>query len=371
MTDLSQTVFRFAGALLLAAGATVVDHRGLLVTPGGSELETVPVVVASKDIGEGMIIDQSALTVARWPVEARPAGAYASIDSVAHRVSRITIHKGEAIVPGRLAPRGATAGLEVRLTPGKRAFSIRINNDPATMVDQVQPNSRVDVMLVIDDPDNPGKRVAKLFMSNMRVLAIGRVVQRSPFGQAISPILVTIEVTPYEAEALAVAVSRDQLSIVPTSPEVVAAAMIAPDVAVPVVPAGADIARVPDADAESASRNRDIIAPALTPTPGKRSFTFTFEDRSFVARHIEPGGAANALLIIADREHYVNRLAKLLTRNLRVLDIRTTLPRAIPARAELYVATVEVTDEEAEKLGIAERRGGLSLVPTWFGDQMR
>ena len=58
-------------------------------------------------------------------------------------------------------------------------------------------------------------------------------------------------------------------------------------------------------------------------------------------------------------------------RNLRVLDIRTTIPRAIPARAELYVATVEVTDEEAEKLAIAEGRGSLSLVPTWFGDQMR
>lgn len=54
-----------------------------------------------------------------------------------------------------------------------------------------------------------------------------------------------------------------------------------------------------------------------------------------------------------------------------MLGIRSTLPRTIPASAELFVATVEVTGKEAEKLGIAEMHSDLSLVPAWFGDQTR
>lgn len=237
MANLGQTFFRFTGAVLLAAGATGIDHPGLLGTPTGvSRVHTVPVVVASKDIPEGMMIDRWALTVAQWPIGTVPAGAYASIDSVAHRVSRIAIYKGEAIVPGRLAPEGYAAGLEVKIIPGKRAFSFRVNNDPPTITDQVMPNSRVDIMLVIDDPESPGKRAAKRFMSNMRVLAIAPLVQSSTSGRAISPIVVTIEVTPYEAEALAVAASRDELSIVPHDPYASGSTLYAPDVSGPTVP---------------------------------------------------------------------------------------------------------------------------------------
>ena len=78
------------------------------------------------------------------------------VDSVADRVTRVAVYKGEAIVPGRLAPGGTGAGLEVKITPGKRAYGIRIN-DVASLAGMVQPNSRVDIMVVIDDPEKPGR----------------------------------------------------------------------------------------------------------------------------------------------------------------------------------------------------------------------
>ena len=84
-----------------------------LLVPGGrlespsvaSRMATVPVVVAAKDMPEGVTIDRVALVVAQWPAGTQPAGAYSSVDSVATRVTRVPIYKGEAIVPGRLAPR--------------------------------------------------------------------------------------------------------------------------------------------------------------------------------------------------------------------------------------------------------------------------
>ncbi|HEX6049265.1 MAG TPA: Flp pilus assembly protein CpaB [Gemmatimonadaceae bacterium] len=271
MTNFGQTVSRFAGALLLAAGATGVDHPGLLFSPDLGPVETVPVVVASKDIPEGAIIDRLALTVAQWPMGTVPAGAYASVDSVAHRVSRIAIYKGEAIVPGRLAPVGTAAGLEVKITPGKRAFSIRVTNDAPILVDQVQPNSRVDIMLVIDDPESPGKRVAKRFMANMRVLAIGPLIQRSAATRATGALIVTIEVTSYEAEALAVAASREQLSIVLHDPY--ASASPSYTRAIPILTVPAPIVVPPPAAVAPAQVQRLPLHPRGDRTPSVRRTT--------------------------------------------------------------------------------------------------
>jgi len=92
-----------------------------------SKIATIPVVVAAKDMREGVIVDRMALVVAQWPAGTQPAAAYSSVDLVAGRVTRVPIYKGEAMVPGRLAPEGTGAGLEVKITPGKRAYGIRIN----------------------------------------------------------------------------------------------------------------------------------------------------------------------------------------------------------------------------------------------------
>src|SRR4030095_4126176 len=199
-------------ALFVAVVATFGVYRVLEATKASSRIATVPVVVAAKDMPEGVTVDRVALVVAQWPAGTQPAGASRSTDSVATRVTRVPIYKGEAIVPGRLAPDGTGAGLEVKITPGKRAYGIRIN-DVARLAGMVQPNSRVDIMVVINDPEQQ-KQVAKLFMSNMRVLAIGAAPERPQDGRPISAAVASIEVTPAEAERLAIAAASGSLQLV-------------------------------------------------------------------------------------------------------------------------------------------------------------
>ena len=203
----------FYAALVVAVIATFGVYRVLEATKASSRVATVPVVVAAKDIPEGTQIDRVSVQVSQWPVGTQPAGAFSSIDSVADRVARVTVFKGEALVPGRLAPDGTGAGLEVKITPGKRAYGIRVN-DVATLAGMIQPNSRVDMMVVINDPNEGGKQVAKLFMSNMRVLAIGPVTQRAEDGRAIPGAVATIEVTPQQSEELAIASTQGQIQLV-------------------------------------------------------------------------------------------------------------------------------------------------------------
>ncbi len=203
----------FVGAVLVAIAATFGVYRLLQATKESSRVATVAVVVASRDIPEGHGVERAALSTNLWPVQAVPAGYFGSVDSVAGRVTRVTIFKGEAIVPGRLAPIGTGAGLEVKITPGKRAMAVRIN-DVVGISNLIQPNSRVDVMVTIGDANSGGQRVAKLFMDNMRVLSVGTQVQRSEDGSINSATTATLEVTPDEAERLAVAMNQGSIQLV-------------------------------------------------------------------------------------------------------------------------------------------------------------
>ena len=202
----------FYVALLVAVIATFGVYRVLEATKASSKIATIPVVVAAKDMPEGVIVDRMALVVAQWPAGTQPAGAYTSVDSVAGRVTRVPVYKGEAMVPGRLAPEGTGAGLEVKITPGKRAYGIRIN-DVASLAGMVQPNSRVDIMVVMNDPKE-SRQVAKLFMSNMRDLAIGAAPERAQDGRPINAAVASIEVTPEQSETLAIAAAQGALQLV-------------------------------------------------------------------------------------------------------------------------------------------------------------
>jgi pilus assembly protein CpaB len=202
--------FVFYVAILVAIGATYAVFRVLEATKASSRVATSPVVVASRDIAEGELIDRLALSVAQWPVSTVPVGAYGRIDSVAGRVARVPVFSGEPLVPGRLAPEGTTAGLLTKITPGKRAMAIRIN-DVSGIAGMIPPNSRVDIVLTTTLGN--ATRTAKTFMSNMRVLAMQTAVQRSEDGRPIPATVATLEVTPEESERLLVAQSQGSIQL--------------------------------------------------------------------------------------------------------------------------------------------------------------
>jgi len=193
----------FAAAIVTAAAATFGIYRVLQVTKAEAKISTQPVIVAMEDIPEGKVIDRAAVRTAQWVSGTAPAGAFTSIDSVVGRVTRVDVYKGEVVVPGRLAPNGTGPGLQVKITPGKRAAAVRID-DVGGLSGLIQPNSRVDVLVTIRD-EVKNQQVSKLFMSNMRVLSVGTESQRTADNRPIAATTVTLEVSPVEAERLNIA----------------------------------------------------------------------------------------------------------------------------------------------------------------------
>ena len=208
---------RYRVIVIVAVSVAIASTYGVYRIIGNmresERVVTQSVVVAAQDISEGAALTRAALTITELPLAAIPAGAYASIDSVVERVARVSIFKGEAIVPGRLAPAGTTAGIEVKISPGKRAMAVRID-DVTGLSGLMQPNSRVDVLVTLRDEEDAAGRIAKLFMSNMRVLSVGSQVERGADGQPITAASAMLEVTPEEAERLAVAMREGSIQLV-------------------------------------------------------------------------------------------------------------------------------------------------------------
>jgi pilus assembly protein CpaB len=202
--------FVFYIAIIVAIAATYSVFKVLESTKASSRVATAPVVIAARDINEGEMIDRIALTVAQWPVSTVPVGAYGRVDSVAGRVARVPVFNGEPIVPGRLAPEGTEPGLAVKITPGKRAVSIRVN-DVSAISGLIQPNARVDLVLLTTLSDS--RRTGKIFMQNMRVLAMNTVTDKTQDGRPIPATTSTLEVTPEELELLTIAQATGSLQL--------------------------------------------------------------------------------------------------------------------------------------------------------------
>jgi pilus assembly protein CpaB len=201
----------FYAAIIVALVSTFGVYRVLERTKANARVATGPVVIAQKDMAEGAAIDRMSVVVAQWPVGTIPAGAFTTVDSVAGRIARVTVFKGEALVPGRLAPDGTGPGLEVKIAPGKRAVAFRIN-DVSGISGLIQPNSRVDIVVVMDGGADRG-RMAKVFLQNMRILAIGSDPQRTEDGRPINAAVATVEATPDQGEQLALVTTQGQIQL--------------------------------------------------------------------------------------------------------------------------------------------------------------
>lgn len=204
----------FYAAIITAIVATYSVYRYLQKAKLSSQVSTQSVVVAARDVAEGEKLERLALSATQWPSGTAPESAFASIDSAVGRVVRVPVFKGEPIVPGRLAPAGTGPGIEVKIALGKRAMALKIN-DVAGISGLIQPNSRVDVLVTLQaNQQQNTKEQAKVFMNNMRVLSVGTQVERGEDGKPIQATTATLEVTPQQAEQLAVAMNEGTIQLV-------------------------------------------------------------------------------------------------------------------------------------------------------------
>jgi pilus assembly protein CpaB len=122
----------------------------------------------------------------------------------------------EPVLKGRVAAAGSGAGLAPMIAEGQRAVSVRVN-DVIGVAGFVQPGMRVDVV-VTGRPPGSNDSMTRTVLQNVTVLSAGQVLQAGPKGNAINAPVVTLQVTPEEAEVLVLAAGEGHIQLVLRNP---------------------------------------------------------------------------------------------------------------------------------------------------------
>jgi len=174
------------------------------------------VVVAKVDIPLGTKVVAEQLMTVQFPTGATPDGVFDKTDKIVGRVTVMNVAAREPVTDFKLAPEGSAGGLAAVIPEGYRAMTVKVD-DVIGVAGFLQPGTMVDVLTVIDPPNqnlnnNP---ISKIVLQNVKVLASGQNLDRPKNEREADTVkAVTLQVTPEQAEKLALASTEGKLRLV-------------------------------------------------------------------------------------------------------------------------------------------------------------
>jgi pilus assembly protein CpaB len=230
MMNLNMRSVMFLGIGLVIAVGTAFLARGLVLgsQPPEYEVASAPtpfpetmVLVASRDMAAGEFVREQDLKWQPWPQDGLAEGYVIEgkrpMDEFIGAVVRSAIIANQPITDKRLVHPGDRGFLAAVLTPGMRAVSVPVN--PTTGISGfVRPGDRVDTLLTAKfaAEDGDGKRLTRYFtetlLTGIRVIAIDQKIETE--DGKIKPLkTVTVEVSPKQAERIAIGLEMGSISL--------------------------------------------------------------------------------------------------------------------------------------------------------------
>jgi pilus assembly protein CpaB len=270
------------GALIFGVLAAVSVSKYLSSAQAYTKnLNRVAVAKVAIPIGSKIIAEQ--IMVVQFPKESTPDGAFDNPEKLAGRVAVTNIAAREPITEARLAPEGTAGGLSAIIPEGYRAMTVKVD-DAAGISGFIMPGTLVDVVVTIDPREGSGMQdpISKIVLQNIKVLANGQNIDKpEDQREANSVKAVTLQVTPEQAEKLALASSEGKLQLVMRSqidqgdeptPGVNKRGLLSGDRAMPAPEPGSLKSEQPKTDVKPVRRSvqsspKPATAPAPQPTP--------------------------------------------------------------------------------------------------------
>ena len=216
MNRQTRTLVVVTVAVAVAGLASLAVYRAIASIPERRvEIATKHAVVATTTMPVGTKLTRDSVKLVAWPAQTPIQGGFASLDEVIDRGLVAAVVENEPIIESKLAPKEAGAGLPPTITPGMRAISVRVN-EVIGVAGFVVPGTRVDVVTVIKvDGSSAQDAISRVVVSNAQVLSAGTRYdqEEAKDGQAIRSTVVTLMVTPVDAERIALAQEEGKLML--------------------------------------------------------------------------------------------------------------------------------------------------------------
>jgi pilus assembly protein CpaB len=214
-------------ALAAAGAASFVVYRVVASIPVREvEVASQQTVVAAKSIPVGTIVTKDHVKLVPWPVRNPVPGSFTAIDRIVNRGAIVEVAENEPLTESKLAPLGAGGGLPPTIPEGMRAISVK-TNEVVGVAGFVIPGTRVDVLVTVKKKSGTQEEpISRAVVSNVVVLTSGSRFDQEKAKQEGKPIaatVVTLLVTPEDAERISLAASEGQITLTLRNPLDVAA----------------------------------------------------------------------------------------------------------------------------------------------------
>ncbi len=205
----------FLGAAVIVALITsLLVYRSL---PKGQEkdpsLETQPVAVAAANLTWGTALTKEMLKMVPFNKKSLPEGCFSDPKALEGRVLIFPVNANEPIFESRLAPLNIiTGGVAAIITPNKRAIAVKVDKTVGVS-GFIHPGNRVDVLVTLSN-QNTRTPITKTVLQNILVRTVGPDVGEKNGEEKQSNVdVITLEVTPEEAEKLALASTQGKIQL--------------------------------------------------------------------------------------------------------------------------------------------------------------
>jgi pilus assembly protein CpaB len=219
MSRSTRTLIVLTLALAVAGGASFMVYRAVQNIPVREvEVRSYFVAVAARPLTLGTMLTSNDVKLVAWPASSPVEGSFSKVEDVTNRGLVEPVVENEPITASKLAPLEAGAGLPPTITVGMRAISVKVN-EVIGVAGFVVPGTRVDVIVSVTRAQQT-ESVSRVVVSNVQVLTAGTKFdqEQAKEGRAVPSTVVTLLVTPEDAERIALASSIGQIMLTLRNP---------------------------------------------------------------------------------------------------------------------------------------------------------
>src|SRR5271165_785794 len=198
-------------ALLLSGGMTFFISRKV-ANRSTARPQTLRYVAASRAIQSGEVLKPDNLSLVDWPETVPVQGGFKKPDELVGRSVIYPVAGGQPILDTYLAAPGSGIGLTVKIPEGMRATSVR-SDEVVGVAGFLFPGSHVDVLVTLHS-DKTMTQATQIVLQDVEVLTTGQNIEPDPQGKAQAANVVTLLLTPQDAQKLVLAASQGSVQFV-------------------------------------------------------------------------------------------------------------------------------------------------------------
>ena len=196
----------------LLAGYVALVYVSAEPAPLEAAAPSRTIVVASRDMPAGAIVRREDVETVAWPGSALPEGFASQPGEVVGRGLVVEVRENEPLLGWKLADKEAGGGLSITIPEGMRAVSVEVD-EVVGVAGFVLPGTRVDVLATVMPGNDRSRITTRIILQNIRAVAADQRYQQDIEGEPQYVTVVTLLVTPEQAEELTLAATEGRIQL--------------------------------------------------------------------------------------------------------------------------------------------------------------